>query len=141
MGNLIDLKTTTGYLSVPKGSGPHPGIIVIQEWWGLNDNIKELTDNFAREGFTGLAVDLYKGHVAKDKTEAQQLVDNLSLEAGLEMCLEAVDYLKSTGEVSKIGVTGFCMGGKYALLLAGKSSNISGCVPFYAMYLNQLMKT
>lgn len=130
MGQLIDLKTTKAYLAEPKSNGLHPAIIVIHEWWGLNENIKELSDNFAKEGFLGLAVDLYKGHVAKDKIEAQKLVDNLGLEAGLEMCLEAVEYLK-TREVSKIAVTGFCMGGKYALLLAGHSPEISACVPFY----------
>lgn len=130
MGEMIDLKTTKAYLSKPEGSGPFPALIVLQEWWGLNENIKEIVDRFAKEGFLALAPDLYRGTVAQNKVEAQSLVDNLSLEAGLLICLEAVDYLKSVG-VKKIGVTGFCMGGKYALYLASKSPEISACVPFY----------
>lgn len=128
---MIDLKTTKGYLSKPSGNGPFPAIIVLQEWWGLNDNIKEIVDRFAKEGFLALAPDLYRGTVAQNKVEAQSLVDNLSLEAGLLICLEAVDYLKTSGLAGKIGVTGFCMGGKYALFLASKSTEISACAPFY----------
>lgn len=131
MSEVVNLKSTGAYLARPEGNGPFPAVIVIQEWWGLNDNIKEITDKFASEGFLGLAVDLYKGHVAASKEEAQAMVDNLTLEAGLQMCLEAVDYLKSRNDVGKIGVTGFCMGGKYTLLLAGHSSEIAACVPFY----------
>jgi carboxymethylenebutenolidase len=130
-GQMIDLKTTKAYIAEPEGSGSHPAIIIFQEWWGLNDNIKGIADRFTKEGFLSLAVDLYKGQVAKDKEEAQQLVDNLCLEEGLKMSLEALEYLKSRQDVGKIAVTGFCMGGKYALLLAGASEDITACVPFY----------
>lgn len=130
-GQMVDLKTTKAYLIKPEGSGQWPAIIVIHEWWGLNENIKEISDRFAKEGFLALAVDLYKNHVATSKEEAQKLVDNLSLEDGLQICLEAVGYLKSRGDVGKIGVTGFCMGGKYTLALAGYSPEMSACVPFY----------
>lgn len=131
MGEMVDLKTTEAYLAKPEGTVFWPAIIVIHEWWGLNDNIKDLTNRFAKEGFLAIAPDLYQGYVATTPQDAQKRVDQLSLEDGLKLCLEAVDYLKSRNDVGKIGVTGFCMGGKYALLLASNLAEISVAAPFY----------
>ena len=110
----------SGYLSVP-ASGEGPGVVVIQEWWGLNDQIKEVCDRFAEEGFVALAPDLYRG---KATTEPEQ--------AGKDMA-GAVDFLAEHEAVTSkgVGVTGFCMGGALALLLATLRSTVVAVAPYY----------
>jgi carboxymethylenebutenolidase len=128
-----DGRTARGYLVKPQSDGPHPGLIVIHEWWGLNDHIKAIADRFAAQEYVALAPDLYDGKVTKDSAKAGELMQGLDQSKALETLNGAVNFLRGHPSVSpdKIGVTGFCMGGTFALLLACHNSNIKASAPFY----------
>lgn len=126
-------ETGTGFLALPEGEGPFPGVIVVQEWWGLDDHIKDVAQRFAREGFVALAPDLYHGKVTKEPNEAQKLMMQLDMpRAGRELA-GAADYLASRPETAGrgIGSIGFCMGGGLALTLACDSPHVRAAAPFY----------
>lgn len=110
----------SGYLAVPKGAGRHPAIVVIQEWWGLNDWIKQQADRFAAQGYVALAPDLYRGKVATDPNMAHELMRGLPEDRAMNDLKAAFRYLEERKDVDrkKIGVIGWCMGGGYALNLA-----------------------
>lgn len=124
---------SSGYLARPAGAGPHPAVIVVQEWWGLNEHIKDVARRFAAEGYVALAPDLYHGQVTDDPNVAGKLMSGLSKEDGIKDLLAAVAYLKAQPFVrgDRIGVTGYCMGGSYALLLPCRSKDIRAAAPFY----------
>jgi carboxymethylenebutenolidase len=121
-----------GYLVSP-ASGKGAGVIVIHEWWGLNDHIRDVSDRFAKEGYVAFAPDLYDGKVTENAEEAGRLMNGLDRNYALNTLKGAVEYLKSRDDVdeTRIGVTGFCMGGTYALALACHSADIKAAVPFY----------
>ena len=136
MGEMVQFPyaggTTGGYLAVPEqGSGP--GVVVIQEWWGLVDHIKDLCDRFAGEGFVALAPDLYHGKSTKSPDEAGKLMMALRIDEAERDLSAAAQYLANHDSTSgeKIGVVGFCMGGALALYTATKNSKIGACVVFY----------
>lgn len=112
--------TVSAYLARPDGDGPFPAVILIHEWWGLDDWVRENADEFARRGYVALAVDLYRGRVTQDPAEAHELSRGLPEERALQDLKAAIDYLRGRPDVQKdrIGVTGWCMGGGYALRLA-----------------------
>jgi carboxymethylenebutenolidase len=128
---------TDGYLALPE-SGSGPGVVVIQEWWGLVDHIKDVCDRFAKEGFVALAPDLYHGKSTKSPDEAGKLMMALRIDEAEKNLSAATDYLlqhdSTTGR--KIGVVGFCMGGALALYTATKDPNIGACVVFYGGHPN-----
>lgn len=136
-GKMIEFQAAgrmaKGYLSESEGDGPHPGLIVIHEWWGLNDHVKDIADRFASQGYVALAPDLYDGTVTKDPARAGELMQGLAQDKALETLTGAVNFLRGQASVSpdKIGVTGFCMGGTFALLLAAHNPNIKASAPFY----------
>ncbi len=113
-------ETGHGLLYEPAGPGPHPGLIVIHEWWGLNDWIKEQAQRFAREGYVVLAVDLYRGQVATDADTAHQLSRGLPQDRGVRDLTSAAAWLVRQKNVDphRIGAIGWCMGGGYAAQLA-----------------------
>jgi len=123
-----------GYLAKPQDAGPHPGVIVIQEWWGLDDHIKDVAERFAREGFVALAPDLYHGSFATEPDEARKLAMNMNREQAVKDLLGAVQHLQGMDEVQpkKFGCIGFCMGGSLTLALAAASPDIAAAAPFYA---------
>lgn len=124
-----------GYLALP-GTGTGPGLIVIQEWWGLTDHIASLADRFAREGFVALAPDLYGGRTTHDAEEAGRLMQELPVERAARDLRGAVDYLLSHEAVSgdRLGAVGFCMGGGFVLSLAAQEGErIAAAVPFYGV--------
>lgn len=131
-----------GYLALPEGGGPFPGVIVIQEWWGLNDHIKDIADRFAREGFAALAPDLYHGEVAKEPDEAMKKMMALDMPRASRELVKAVDYLAARPEVQgrRIGSVGFCMGGGLALTLACDSPKIKASAPFYGINPDPISK-
>ena len=125
----------SGYLSVP-ASGEGPGIVVIQEWWGLNDQIKEVCDRYAQEGFVALAPDLYRGTTTTEPDEAQKLMMSLNIEQAAKDMVGAVDFLAEHVAVTSngVGVTGFCMGGALALWLATlRPIVVATVVPYYGV--------
>jgi carboxymethylenebutenolidase len=113
-------ETASGLLYLPAGSGPHPAIVVIQEWWGLNDWIKEQASNLAAQGYVALAVDLYRGKVATDPETAHELSRGLPQDRGVRDLVSAVDFLSKRKDVdpARVGAVGWCMGGGYAVQLA-----------------------
>ena len=123
-----------GYLAQPDDGGPHPGVIVIQEWWGLDGHIRDVAERYAREGFVALAPDMYHGQFATEPDEARKLVMAMNREQANKDLLGAVRYLHSLSEVGpkKIGVTGFCMGGSLTLWLAAATSDVAAAAPYYA---------
>jgi carboxymethylenebutenolidase len=124
----------SGFVASPNDGAKHPGVIVIQEWWGLDDHIKDIAQRFAREGFVALAPDLYHGQVATEPDEARKLVMNLNREQAMKDCLGAVRHLQSLPEVasSRVGCIGFCMGGSLTLALAAATPDVVAAAPFYA---------
>lgn len=124
-----------GYLAVPE-SGSGPGVIVIQEWWGLTDHIRDVADRLAAEGFVALAPDLYGGWITHDGEEAGRMMSELPEAEGARLLAGAVQYLLSREEVTstKLGAIGFCMGGGFVLNLAAQQGEkISAAVPFYGV--------
>jgi len=124
----------SGYLAQPASEGAHPGVIVIQEWWGLDGHIRDIAERFAREGFVALAPDLYHGKVASEPDEARKLVMGMNREQALKDLQGAAAYLLGLPEVApkKLGCIGFCMGGSMTLFLAVASPDIAAAAPFYA---------
>jgi len=113
-----DGKTVKGYLAEPAAGAKAPGMVVIQEWWGLNDQIRGVADKLAKAGYRALVPDLYRGKVALEANEAKHLMEGLNFgDAAGQDIRGAVQYLKSTGS-AKAGVTGFCMGGALTVLSA-----------------------
>lgn len=138
-GRMIEFKsnggTTSGYLSVPE-SGKGPGVVVIQEWWGLVPHIKDVADRFAAEGFVALAPDLYHGDVAKSPDEAGKMMMALNIEQTEKDLRGAVQYLVDgdAAEGDSVGTVGFCMGGALSLYGASKNERVGACVVFYGIH-------
>ncbi len=124
-----------GYLAIPE-SGSGPGVLVLQEWWGLNDQIMETCDELAGHGFVALAPDIYRGVVTREPDEAAKLMMSLNIEQAAKDMSGAVKYLVGHPAVStaKVGVVGFCMGGGLALLLGTLCPDeIGAVVSFYGV--------
>jgi len=127
--------TAHGYLAVP-ASGSGPGLVVIQEWWGLTEHIKDVTDRFAAEGFVALAPDLFGGPTTHDSDEAGQLMQDLPVERAARDLSGAVDFLLGHDAVtsSTVGAVGFCMGGGFVLVMAAQQGDrVGAAVPFYGV--------
>lgn len=115
--NRPDGKSVNGYLSEPAAGGNAPGMVVIQEWWGMDAEIKGVADKLAKAGYRALVPDLYRGKVALEANEAKHLMDGLNFgDAAGQDIRGAVQYLKKDSQ--KVGVTGFCMGGALTVLSA-----------------------
>lgn len=128
-----DGATLMGHLARPDDGRPHPGVVVIQEWWGLDGHIKDVTNRFAAAGYVALAPDLYHGVVASEPDEARKLVMELDMVAAVDEIGSALDALLARDDVSgeKAGIVGFCMGGRLTLLAARTHENIGAAVAFY----------
>ncbi|MDO8560495.1 MAG: dienelactone hydrolase family protein [bacterium] len=118
-----------GYLVRPKAEGAYPGVVMVHEWWGLNDNIKQMARVLANEGYTVLAVDLYNGEVAQTPERARELTSGLDQAKALEQLKAAVVRLKSEG-VIKVGSLGWCFGGGQSLQLS-LNSPLDATVIYY----------
>jgi carboxymethylenebutenolidase len=128
--------TAHGYLALPD-SGRGPGVVVIQEWWGLTSHIADVANQLAAKGFVALAPDLYGGATAHDAAEAVKLMQDLPVDQAARDLGGAVDYLLGHDAVtsSTIGAVGFCMGGGFVLVLAAQQQGgkIGAAVPFYGV--------
>ena len=128
---------TQGYLATPeKGSGP--AVVVIQEWWGLVDHIKDVCNRFAAEGYVALAPDLYHGETTRSPDEAGKMMMSLQIDQAEKDLRGAVEFLlgleATTGD--KVGTVGFCMGGALSLYAASKNDRVGACVVFYGIHPN-----
>ncbi len=131
--------STPGYLAQPTEPGTYPGVVVIQEWWGLLPHIKDVAERFARAGFVALAPDLYHGKSASEPDEARKLAMALERDRAVAEILGAARYLQSLTQVSpnQVGVVGFCMGGGLAASSAAESTGEFGAaVMFYGRPLS-----
>ena len=110
--------TAEGYFALPPG-GSGPGLIVIQEWWGLNDHVRDVADRFAGEGFVVLAPDLYHGKITAEPDEAGKLMMAMKMDEAAKDMSGAYDYLKQHAATSgKVGSIGYCMGGGLSLYIS-----------------------
>ena len=136
MGTTISYKrpdgqAVAGYLAEPAHGAAAPGLVVIQEWWGLNDQIRGVADKLAAAGYRALVPDLYRGKVALAANEAQHLMTGLDFgDAARQDVRGAVRHLKASGS-AKVGVTGFCMGGALTVLSAVNVPEVDAGVIWY----------
>ncbi len=123
----------SGLLVAPAGKGPFPAVLVIQEWWGLNDWVKDQARALAREGYLALAVDLYRGKVATKQEDAHQLMMGAPADRILRDLKAAYAFLAARPNVKKdrIGAIGWCMGGRWSLALATEIPTLAAVVAYY----------
>ena len=146
MGEIVEFKsngqTASGYLAVP-ASGDGPGVVVIQEWWGLVDHIKDVCDRFAVAGFVALAPDLYHGKTTKSPDEAGKMMMALRIDEAEKDLSGAIDFVLNHPATTskKVGTVGFCMGGALSLYAATKNSNVGACVIFYGIHPTRRART
>jgi len=126
-------ETVSGYLALPDGGGKHPAIIVIHEYWGLNDWVKEEAQKFAAQGYVVLAVDLYRGKVAATPDEAHELMRGVPEDRAARDLEAAFGYLAARPDVNanKIAVVGWCMGGGYSIRFAVYEPKLAACIVNY----------
>lgn len=126
-------ETVAGYLAAPEGAAKKPAIVVIHEWWGLNDWAKAKADGFAKQGYVALAVDLYRGKVTADPDTAHQLMRGMPDDRALRDMKAAVAYLRARPDVdgTKVASVGWCMGGGLSLNLAVAEPTLAGAVIYY----------
>jgi carboxymethylenebutenolidase len=140
MGERISFKsnggTTQAYVATPAERGP--GVIVIQEWWGLVPHIERIADRFAQVGFVALAPDLYHGESTKSPDQAGKLMMSMRIDQAERDLAGAIDALAARPEVTskKVGTIGFCMGGALSLFAASKNPEVGACVVFYGGHPN-----
>lgn len=126
-------ETVSGFLALPDGGGKHAAIVVIHEWWGLNDQVKEDTQKLAAQGYVALAVDLYRGKVATTPDEAHELMRGVPDDRGIRDLEAAFAYLAARPDVKpgKIGSVGWCMGGGWSIKLAMSEPKLAACAVNY----------
>jgi carboxymethylenebutenolidase len=127
--------TARGYLATPEGGGG-PGVVVLQEWWGLVPHIEDVCERFAAEGFVALAPDLYHGEKTKSPDEAGKLMMALDIARAEKDMRGAVEFLLGRDDVrgESVGTVGFCMGGVLSLYAASKNRRVGACVVFYGIH-------
>ena len=136
MGKMVSFKrpdgqSVEGYLAEPAAGAKAPGVVVIQEWWGLSDQIKGVAERLAKAGYRALVPDLYRGKSTLDAKEAEHLMRGLNFgDAAGQDVRGAVQHLKASGS-AKVGVTGFCMGGALTVLAAVNVPEADAHVPWY----------
>lgn len=128
-GNTVD-----GYLARPNDGAAHPGVILVQEWWGIEPHIKDLTERLARQGYVVLAPDLYHGKVVAEPDEAEKALMALNMDNAVTEICHGIDYLQARDDVApkKLGLVGFCMGGFLAWKTAeAENGELAAVAPFY----------
>ena len=138
-GTMVDFPsnggTTKGYLATP-ASGKGPGVLVIQEWWGLVGHIKKVADRFAAAGYSALAPDMYHGKTASEPDGAGKLFMALNIAQAEKDLAGAAKFLAGHSSTAKLGAVGFCMGGQLALFAGTINPSIGAVVDFYGIHPN-----
>ena len=127
----------TGYLAKPSSEGVFPAVIMIHEWWGLNDNIKEMAEKLASHGYVVLAVDMYNNQVGTTVEEARILVTSFDSNEGIKNMDAAVSFLKTQHSAKTVGSIGWCFGGGQSLNLAVNNPNIDATVMYYGQVISE----
>ncbi len=133
--NLVDYDGTSGFLARPSDSGNYPGIVMIHEWWGLNDNIKDTAKELASHGYVVLAVDLF-GEVATTSDHARELVTSFEQESGTSNMNSAAEFLIENHNVEKLGSIGWCFGGGQSLKLGLNNPEMDATVIYYGQLVS-----
>lgn len=131
--------TVTAYVAMPQGEGPFPALIVIHEWWGLNEWVKNNANEFARRGYVAFAVDLYRGRTAASADEAHELMRGVPEDRAAKDLKSAFSYLSSTPYIKadRIGSIGWCMGGGYSLAAALNIPSLAAAVICYGRLVSE----
>jgi carboxymethylenebutenolidase len=125
------LGATTAHVALPQLEETTAGVILIQEWWGINDHIRDLAGRYAEEGYLCVAPDLYRGRLAADPREASEMMQALQIDDGLDIIRKALDAAAETYPVKRFAITGYCMGGTFALRAACEMPELAAAAPFY----------
>ncbi len=134
MGTTIDFASNGGSCEGYLAGNEGPGVLVIQEWWGLNGHIKDIVDRFAAEGFIALAPDLYHGEKATEPDGAGKMMMALNIDEAAKDMSGAIDELQRRTNQTNVGVIGFCMGGGLALVVAcNRPDAVTAVAPFYGL--------
>jgi carboxymethylenebutenolidase len=123
--------STTAHVALPAETNQNAAVILIHEWWGINDHIRDIAGRYAKEGYTCIAPDLFRGKVAKSTEEASRLMNELHVNDGIDTIKNAIAEAGRTYNVRKLGITGFCMGGTFALRAACEIDTLAAAAPFY----------
>jgi carboxymethylenebutenolidase len=121
---------TTAFVEIPD-NGATRAVLVIQEYWGMKDHIKDICGRYANDGFIAIAPDLYRGKIANNSDEASQMMQALKTDDGIDIISNAIDSAREKYGISHFGITGYCMGGTYALRSACLLEGISAAAAFY----------
>ncbi len=135
-GEPVALDGGEAYLSLPEGAGPHPAILVIHEWWGLNDHIRHWADRLAEAGYAALAVDLYEGETATTPDEAMALMQAVDEEAAIATMRAGHEYLATEVQATKRAVIGWCFGGGMSLKAALSLEGLDAVVMYYGQIVD-----
>jgi carboxymethylenebutenolidase len=130
----LNLTTSQGATTAYVARAHEPttqGVVLIQEYWGINEHIRDLAGRFANEGYLCVAPDLYRGKLAADKDEAAAMMQALRIEDGMEIIRKAIDAATETYQVEDFAIIGFCMGGTFALRAACEIPGLKAAAPFY----------
>lgn len=130
----LNISTTNGETTarvVSPDAEPKKAVIIIHEWWGVNDHILDIAQRYAGEGFVAIVADLYRGRTTRDKEEAAELMHGLSIDDGLETIRSTVAAANQQLGISHFGITGYCMGGTFALRAACDVEGVSAAAAFY----------
>ena len=122
---------TTAHVALPAEASESAAVILIHEWWGINDHMRDIAARYAGEGYTCITPDLFRGKVARDPKEAAQLMNTLPIEDGIDTIKSAIAEAEKKYSVGKIGITGYCMGGTFALRAACEIDGLAAAAPFY----------
>jgi len=121
---------STAHVARPDGS-PSAAVVLIQEWWGINDHIRDIAGRYAGEGYLCVAPDLYRGKLAADAAEAAAVMQTLAIEDGMETIRRAIEGARETYQIEKFAITGYCMGGTFSLRAACEIPELKAAAPFY----------
>ncbi len=135
--NVNYFQNSNGYLAKPSESGQYPGIVMIHEWWGLNDNVRDMAEKLASHGYVVFAVDLYDGQVATTADEARQLRSSFEDKYWIENMNVAVQYIQEQHSPEKIGSIGWCFGGGQSLNLALNNNDMDATVIYYGSLVTE----
>jgi carboxymethylenebutenolidase len=122
---------TSAHVALPDETNSKRAIILIQEWWGINDHIRDIAGRYAKEGYTCIAPDLFRGKLAKDSAEASRMMHELAIDDGLNIIKSAIAEAERKFGIEKFAITGYCMGGTFALRAACEIKTLAAAAPFY----------
>jgi carboxymethylenebutenolidase len=122
---------TTAHVALPAEANDGAAVILIHEWWGINNHIRDIAGRYAKEGYICIAPDLFRGKTATNTEEASSLMQSLPIEDGIDTIRSAINVAGENYNVSRIGITGYCMGGTFALRAACEIERLAAAAPFY----------